>query len=78
MTYRRFKTGFRYYDVFSMLMDYSEDSSDWKYKRRGTVLGKWHQMKLEMWQEHVDRGACIRDPRNEEALNEIGQTAKVS
>jgi hypothetical protein len=37
-----------------MLMDYSDDRADWKHKRRGTVLGKWHQHKKELWQRHID------------------------
>ena len=31
----------------------SEDSNQWRYKRRHTILGKWHQIKKEMWQEHL-------------------------
>lgn len=50
--YRDFRTGYRYRDVFEMLKDYSEDPADWRYKRRHTVLGYWHQIKLEMWEAH--------------------------
>lgn len=52
--YKRFRTGLTYQDVFTMLKDYSDDRADWKYKRRGTVLGKWHQHKKELWQRHLD------------------------
>jgi hypothetical protein len=48
--WRRFKTGMSYRDVYSML--WSADASapeTWHYKRRGTVLGMWHRIKLEMW-----------------------------
>lgn len=63
MKYGRFTTGLRYYDVFLMLKDYSNDPSDWTYKRRGTVLGKWHQIKKQMWEYHVEYG-CDRHPHN--------------
>lgn len=49
--YDRFRTGLSYSDVLSMLWSNSEDSKDWKYKRRGTVLGLWHQLKKGMWVE---------------------------
>ena len=29
------------------------DYEKWKYKRRNTVLGLWHQIKKSMWQEHL-------------------------
>lgn len=32
----------------------SDDPADWVYKRRRTVLGKWHQIKRELWDEHLD------------------------
>jgi hypothetical protein len=32
----------------------SDDPADWKYKRRHTILGKWHQIKQEMWQQHIE------------------------
>lgn len=49
--YDRFRTGLRYRDVYRMLWSPSQDSRDWRYKRRGTVLGLWRQLKLEMWAE---------------------------
>jgi hypothetical protein len=54
VTYGNFRTGLSYQDVFERLKDYSEDPSDWTYKRRGTVLGKWHQYKQELWKHHLD------------------------
>jgi hypothetical protein len=32
----------------------SEDSDDWKYKRKGTVLGRWHMAKQHEWEEHIE------------------------
>lgn len=46
MTYAEFRTGLTYRDVYGMLWDR-------KYKRRRTVLGKWRQIKLEMWDEFL-------------------------
>jgi len=37
-------------------VDESEDRADWTYKRRGTVLGRWHQLKLEMYNQAIDAG----------------------
>lgn len=31
----------------------SSDSSTWRYKRRGTVLGMMHQHKREMWEQAI-------------------------
>jgi len=41
-----------------MLLDSHEDPKLWRYKRRGTVLGKWHQIKLELWERH-DYECCL-------------------
>ena len=65
MRYRDLRTGLNYQEVFELLMDYSEDATDWKYKRRNTVLGKWHEMKKEYWEYHTNLGGCPDDPRNE-------------
>lgn len=55
MTYDEFRTGLTYRDVFQMLWSSSGDPKDWRYKRRGTVLGMWRQIKLEMWREYERR-----------------------
>lgn len=54
--YDRFRTGLTYDAVKKMLWDESEDRADWKYKRRGTVLGHWHQLKMEMYEQSVAMG----------------------
>lgn len=69
LTYGKLRTGLRYYDVFTMLMDNSDDTADWTYKRRSTVLGKWFSIKSEMWGYHIDEGGCPNDPRNVAASN---------
>lgn len=42
--YDKFRTGLRYIDVRNMI-----DRK--RYRRRGTVLGTWHQIKIEMYQQ---------------------------
>lgn len=42
-----------YREAFECLMDGSEDPADWRYKRRGTVLGYWHMIKLQEWEQHI-------------------------
>ena len=54
--YDSFRTGLTFTDVRAMLLDESEDRADWRYKRRGTVLGLWHQLKMEMYERAVDAG----------------------
>lgn len=47
ITYDRFRTGLTYRDVYHMLWHR-------RYKRRRTVLGYWHQLKLELWNRYLD------------------------
>ena len=65
--YKDLRTGHTYRDIYVLLWVASEDSSKWRYKRRHTILGKWHQLKMELWNEHI--WAC-------EALAKMG--AKVA
>lgn len=44
--YDKFRTGLKYLTVRRMI-----DPS--KYRRRGTVLGTWNQIKREMWYQHT-------------------------
>lgn len=53
LAYRELRTGLTFKEVFAMLWSGSNDPADWRYKRRNTVLGKWHQIKREMWEEHL-------------------------
>jgi hypothetical protein len=48
MRYKDFRTGLKYKDVYHMA--YCRE-----YKRRSTILGMWHQLKKEWWQEHLER-----------------------
>lgn len=53
--YDRFRTGLTFKAVKRMMFDNHEDRSRWRYKRRRTVLGFWHDLKLQMWREHQRR-----------------------
>lgn len=35
--------------------DKDADPSTWKRKSRGIILGRWHQIKKELWERHLDR-----------------------
>jgi hypothetical protein len=51
--YSEFRTGLTFSEVFWLLRSGSDDPRDWpKGITRHTVLGKWHQIKLEMWSEY--------------------------
>lgn len=53
--YDRFRTGLTYRDVHQMLYTHDPDSSKWRYRRRGTVLGFWHQLKQQLWHQVQDQ-----------------------
>lgn len=55
MTYDKFRTGENYQSIVDTLWVGSEDPSDWNYKRRGTVLGRWHALKQELWRDHLEQ-----------------------
>lgn len=55
VNYSEFRTGLTYADVYMMLWSGSDDAATWRYERRGTVLGKWRQIKQEMWAEYLRR-----------------------
>lgn len=52
MEYQDFRTGLSYRDVYETLWVNSNDPGEWNYKRRGTVLGRWRELKLAMWASH--------------------------
>src|SRR4051812_44868403 len=52
--YEDFRTGLSFAEVRRMLWVYSSDPKDWRYKRRGTVLGLWHQIKKELYARYLD------------------------
>lgn len=54
--YAEFNTGLRYADVYLWFVNDDPDPANWKYKRRHTILGRWHQHKKEMWNYHISVG----------------------
>jgi hypothetical protein len=47
------RTGETYQSIYEMLWSGSDDPETWVYKRRHTILGKWREIKLGMWGEHL-------------------------
>lgn len=37
-----------------MLWVHNDNPATWRYKRRRTVLGFWHQLKLQLWAQYLD------------------------
>jgi hypothetical protein len=49
--YDAFRTGLTFATVKRLMFDNHTDRSRWKYKRRHTVLGAWHDLKQQLyWQ----------------------------
>lgn len=58
--YDEFRTGLTYRDVYTML----RHSSKHPQKRRGSVLGFWHELKLQLYEQAVDAGyASEEEPK---------------
>lgn len=53
--YADFRTGLDFATVRQMLWVDSDDPKRWKYKRRGTVLGFWHQLKQQLYAQALDQ-----------------------
>lgn len=56
--YQDFRTGLDFRTVREMMWVASDDTRDWKYKRRNGVLGYWRMIKLAMWNEHMVSCNC--------------------
>ena len=69
LSYAEFRTGETFQSIKDSLWVGSDDPADWKYKRKGTVLGRWHQLKKELWVEHVEN--CIGDSGEAETYTEV-------
>lgn len=50
--YKDFRTGFSFGGVQEMMWSPSENSEEWRSKRRSGVLGYWMQLKQDMWRGH--------------------------
>lgn len=56
VTYEAFRTGLTFGDVYRMLWGR-------RWKRRRTVLGKWREIKVQMYAEYLRRWDEERRPR---------------
>jgi hypothetical protein len=53
--YEEFRTGLTFGAVRQMLWVHNDDPKTWRYKRRRTVLGFWHQLKQQLYAQLLDR-----------------------
>lgn len=49
----RCQTFTSFQEVKDSLWRSSDNPDDWRYKRKGTVLGLWHMTKKHEWEEHI-------------------------
>jgi len=56
--FRPFAGGRGFAETVQSLKVASDDPKDWRHKRRGTILGIMHQVKMELWDEWT--GKCPR------------------
>jgi hypothetical protein len=53
INYRDFHTGLNFAEVRRMMYSGSTDPSQWRSKRRRSVLGYWHELKRQLWLYHL-------------------------
>lgn len=61
VTYGAFRTGFSWGDIW--LMFWTPDDAppgDWVRKNRGRILGRWFEIKQDMWAHHIKECAKQR------------------
>ena len=59
--YDAFKSGITYYEVWQILRQ-EKEAGKWAHVTRHTVLGKWHELKLSMYEALLDQfGPGSRD-----------------
>ncbi len=63
IAYGKFRTGLDYFEVYSMYWSDDPDSDKWRYKRRGTILGKWYEIKQGMWANHLETCRPVEQTR---------------
>ena len=54
MKYKDLRTGLNFSAVRDMLWIGDTDPIRWRYKRRGSVLGLWFEIKRSMWTDHIE------------------------
>lgn len=58
--YGDFRTGFTWRDVWLFFWDDDAPRDEWKRKTRGVILGKWFEIKQDMWRQHLGECAAQR------------------
>lgn len=53
LKYRDLRTNLSYDDILGHLYSPDPDPDTWRYRRRGTVLGVWFQIKQDLWEQHL-------------------------
>lgn len=63
--YRDLRTGLTWRDVWLFFWNATDaPREEWKRKSRGVILGRWFQIKQELWKQHRDE--CAEQRRFEE------------
>lgn len=57
LQYAELRTGLTFAEVRGFLWSWDPDPRTWGNVTRRTVLGRWREIKLDMWEEHL---ACCR------------------
>ena len=52
--YDDFRTGENFQSIVDIMWSSSEDPTEWRHKRRHSVLGFWRELKLKLWREHLE------------------------
>lgn len=53
--YTAFRTGHTFASIRQEMHVGSLDASEWRRKRRGSVLGYWREVKVAAWRYHIDQ-----------------------
>jgi len=71
LPYGEFRTGLDFYQVKQMLWVESEDSQDWVYRRRNTVLGHWHMIKKQMYESYLQQWKEFHDNKKKKRKRKV-------
>lgn len=59
ISYQDFRTGLTFAEVRNMMFVGSDDCGQWRHKRRHSVLGFWHELKLQAWLYHLNMEGAL-------------------
>ncbi len=55
LKYKRLRTGLTYQDVWLQFWnDADTPREEWPHKSRGVILGRWFEIKQDLWKRHLD------------------------